>query len=264
MHPRPSARTPSLLLAVAAVAIFPPAADAGDRVAATARGACETLVTSLTRKLERSRVVELQGRVQAHRITGAMLGALGQKFGLGARWVEGNPFWEEAYTLFHPDMYANMKLGGEREVRYMEANLPRALDPATCKKHLALLSSRAGATAARIEDALSSRGFLAEFEKAFGIPARLQPLADEARREIREGTALLDDPEVLRAEPSVPEARKAVRAYDEKYAAAVKRLGGPDPAEQRKASQEAGVKMMARHKDALSDIVRRFRAAEGK
>ncbi len=244
---------PRLLLALAAVALAPSPARATEPPPAPD---CVKLVAGQIKRFDASGIRKLQEQVQAYRVTRMMIDAIGKKLELGAAWTEGNPRWDEAYALFQPDLYAAMRAGAEREMHRMETKLPQLLDPATCKKHLAVLASRPGAAAARLEDGVEGRKFLASLEKAFGIPPRLRDLAKATRQEIAEAAATPED-------PAVAIARGELGIYGKRYAAALKQTGDADPEVERKASGEAATAMMARNRASLDDIVRRYRAAKG-
>jgi hypothetical protein len=238
------------------------AARAGDRGASNAPGACDRLVRLNVSRLERSPLVDLQARVQAHRTTKLVLDALSAQLP-GGRWREGDPFWEEAYALLNPEVLAQMKAAGEQELRYQEANLPRLLDPPTCEKHLALLESKLGTIAQDVQDASDTKQFLGSLEKAFPTPPRLQPIVAKVRRWISDGTARAGGPEVRRERARYAQVREELRAYGKRLLEGVKRMGDGRGPEQQEASREGGEQLFARHKDRLVDVIRRFRQANG-
>lgn len=257
MRARSLAAGRSPLLIAAALAALAP----GLPLAAEPAEECVKLVARQVKVSNESKALELQREVLADRITTQMIDALGQKLQLGPSWKAGNPHWQEAYALFRPDLFAGMLAGGEREMRRMEAKLPALLDAAMCRKALALLDTKTGAAAARMEDGQEAGRFLDTFEKKFGVPANLKALADAARREVAQATAAKDDPALQRGEPKLADAREQWRGLGKQYAAGLKRLGDADPEVERKASQEAGAKMMKKNQEAFTDIVRRFKGA---
>lgn len=236
----------SLLLVVAAIALSAAPAHAAD-------AGCTRLVTTLNQRYAGSGIGKLNEQVQAHRVTAALIDALGKKLQLEKGWIEGNSHWEEAYALFRPDLQAGIHAAGERELRRLEEKLPPALDPSGCKKHLALLESKAGAAADRLEYAKEGRGFVASLEKTGGIPPRLAAQVEAVRRELAEAAATPED-------PAVAIARGTLQIHGKRYAAAQKGIGGPDPAVEKRATSEAAAAMMTKNRATLDDIVRRFRA----
>lgn len=177
-----------------------------------------------------------------------------------ARW---NPFWEEAYALLHPDILAHLRGVGARELRHQEANLPGKLQAKTCREHLALLRTPNGEVAARIDQAMVSRMFLADLEKQFPIPARLAPFAQKIRDEIAEGAALEESPEVKKQEPLFRKTREQLRAYDGRVADVSKKLGARG-AKEEEASRQFGNELTKRHEQRLVSIFRRFASANAK
>jgi hypothetical protein len=258
MHARRLAGTCFLL----AVAMGAAPAHAQERAAAPTAEACEKLVHLNVSRMERSPLMDFQLQAQAHGITKVMLDALGRQLPSG-KWREGEPHWEEVYALLNPEVSAHMRSAGEQELRHQEANLPRHLDGATCEKHLALLESKLGSIAQGVQDASDAKQFLASFEKAFPTPPRLQPLAAKVRRWISEGAARASDPAVRRERARYEKAREELRAYGKRLLEGLRKIGDGRGPEQEKASREAGEQMIARHKEKLVEIIRRFRQANG-
>jgi hypothetical protein len=242
---------------------FPPTVAGSTAARAQSRGgACDRLVRLNVGRMERSPLVEFQAGVQAHAIAKLMIDALGKQLPAG-KWREGEPHWEEAYALLQPELLAHMRSAGAEELRYQEASLPPLLDPAICEKHLALLESKLGSIAQRVQDASDSKQFLASFEKAFPTPPRLEPLAAKLRQWISEGAAVANTPEVRRQKARLEKAREDLRAYGRQLLTGLKKAGDGRGAEQEKASRDAGQQMIQHHKDRLVDILRRFRQANG-
>ncbi len=250
-----------LLLAVACSSPF----DSHGAEAAAADDACVKLVSYYyTQWFEHSSYQELKTQFSAHRAMASMLDALGRQRNLGPSWHEGNPFWEEAYTILYPELLALNKAQLERLRRYDEANLPGKLDPGICRKHWALLNSKYGSIAGRIQMALVAQSALARIEKPFPVPARLHPIVEKVREQIRSEMALIDDPEVRGHEALYRKTYEDLRAYDLRFGEGVSKSGRPYGPEEEKAAFEAGAEMMRRHQGELVSIRRRFQSANAK
>jgi len=225
--------------------------------AQASEGTCEELVASRLDVLRQSAWMEFGRAAQAHQTAKTIVDALSQNPNVGPGWREGNPFWEEAYALFLPDVRRQLTTVEDATMRHQASTAPRELDPEGCRKHLALLRTKPGDAAARIDQARSTKAILDSYAKAFSIAPRLEPLAKKVRGEIDAGLALKETPEVRRA-------AEQLRAFDQRFAEAIKKVGDGQGPEQRKANQAFGNEMVARHRDALVAIVKRFRAAGAK
>jgi hypothetical protein len=223
--------------------------------------ACEELVRLNSTRLENSALMDLQTQFHAYRFTRMFLDPLSANPKFGPGWREGNPFWEEAYALLHPDILAHLRAAGAQELRYQEAKLPGKLQAKTCREYLALLRTPHGEVAARIDQAMGSRKFLADLEKQFPIPARLAPFVQETRDEIAEGAALEGSPEVKKQQALHQKTRAQLRAYDERVAAVSKKLEGARGAKEQEASRQFGQELTKRHEERLVSIFRRFAGA---
>jgi len=226
--------------------------------------ACGELVRLNSARLENSALMELQTQLHAYRFTRMFLDPISANPKFGPGWREGNPSWEEAYALLHPDILAHLRAAGVRELRDQEANLPGKLQAKTCREHLALLRTPHGEVAARIDQAMESRKFLADLEKQFPIPARLAPFAQKTRDEIAAGAALEESPEVKKQEALYHKTREQLHAYDKRVAAASKKLGGSRGAKEQEASREFGKELTKQHEQRLVSIFRRFAGANAK
>jgi hypothetical protein len=253
MRPSPASVRPPLAALVALLAVAPLAGAA----APMGGPPCERLVAAMVRKVMTSGVTEIQLQVQAHRIAGMMVDAIGKQAGLPAAWKEGNRDWEEAYALLRPDLTASMKAAAERVARRQEKEIPPLLETEACAKQAALLETKAGALADRVESAVAFRDFLASFEKAFGVAPRLKKTVDGIRGGMKVDLALADRKDLDRTEPGLAAAREQGRAFGKLYIAALKQIGDGDTAVEQKAQREAGAAMMERHREALTVILRR-------
>lgn len=223
---------------------------------------CGELVRLNSARLEKSALMELQTQFQAYQFTRMFLDPISANPKIGPAWREGNPFWEEAYALLHPDILAHLRAAGARELRHQEAKLPAKLQAKTCREHLALLRTPLGEVAARTEQAAESRRFLAGLEKQFPIPERLAPFAQKARDEIAEGAALEESAEVKEQEALYRKTRDQLRAYDKRVAAASKKLGDSRGAKEQEDSRQFGKDLTKRHEQQLVSIFRRYASAK--
>jgi hypothetical protein len=223
--------------------------------------ACVDLVRLNSARLEGSALLELQMQLHAYQFTKMFLDPISANPKFGPGWREGNPFWEEAYALLHPEILAHLRAAGARELRAQEAKLPGKLQAKTCREHLALLRTPRGEVAARIDQATESRKFLADLEKQFPIPARLAPFVQRTRDEIAAGVALEDSPEVKQQEALHRNTREQLRAYDKRVLAAARTLGDTRGPKDQEASRKFGQDLTKRHEQELVSIFRRFATA---
>ncbi len=241
-----------LVVAVAAVSAGAPAKDP----------ACAELVRFNSARLESSAVMELQMQLQAYQTTKLFLDAISANPKIGPAWREGNPFWEEAYALLHPDILEYLKGIGARELRRQEENVPRKLDAKTCREYVALLHTPHGELTARIDQATQSSEMLARFEKQFPIPARLAPFAQKAHDEIAAGAALRESAEVKSQEALYRKTHEQLRAYDKRVLAAVKAVGDSQGPDDQEAGRAFGQELTKRHQQELVSIFKRYAAAK--
>lgn len=222
-------------------------------------GSCEKVVHFSVEMTQRSSVTELQSRIHAHE--GTKL-ALNKEPRPGANWREGNPFWEEVYEFYYPEIYRHIKDSEEHEARHQKLMLPGQLDPEVCKKHWALLNSKHGAVASRIRQTLGFKNLLERLEKNSLPQKRLQHWADKAHQEINEGMKIFDDEEFRSNQAQYRKSHQELLEYDNHFVENLKKIDSSYGAEEKKKSIEIGYQISMRNKDKLIDIVRRFKASE--
>jgi hypothetical protein len=223
--------------------------------------ACGELVRLNSARLEKSALMELQIQLQAYQTTRMFLDPIRSNPKFGPEWREGNPFWEEAYEVLHPDILGHLRAVEARELRVLATRLPPRLDAKACGEHLALLRTPRGEKAARIDEASDTKKFLADLEKQFPIPPRLAPFLQKTRDQIAAGAALEESADVKQQETLYQKTREQLRVYDKRIMTATKALGDARGAKEQEASRTFGQDLTKRHEKKLVSIFQRFAAA---
>lgn len=222
-------------------------------------GACANLVSTIVDRAYQSAAMGLQVRVSAHETTKL----LAEYPSPG--WQEGNPYWEEVYAIYYPEVYQYMKGVMAREASYRKSELSKKLNPDVCLKYAMLLNSKHGAVSQRINELTTMKSQIDNHEKNPSAAKRFRAWINMAHREVQdERKQIFDDQDFIRNQPPYRKAYQEVLEYDRQLVQAGVQIGDAFNQEEGMRARQFGAEVSARNMEKLKDILQRFRASTKK
>jgi hypothetical protein len=247
-----------LLIMLAMMGVAPMSCAQSNPTTSSSGEICQKVVQDIFGYIVRSSVFDLRARLQAHELVTRILNKAPTP---GEGWREGNPYWEEAYTVYYPGTYQFIKDQVVRDMEYQQSVWPKQMDLALCNNYEALANTSEGKAAIKKNVANALDGMLKEVQLSPSSAYRLQAWLDSARHEVEEARQAANLEKFLSDPSSYSKTQQKLKEYENTLTQNLKPVSLSGTPEAKQSASEYFTAMNARNRDKLIDIAQRFRGS---